>query len=55
MMIAMFKWVHSLQREVLDNDTVLEIYDKYYKYTATTNKAGDYMIFGIPTVIVKSM
>lgn len=37
------------KREVLDNDTVLEIYDKYYKYTATTNKAGDYMIFGIPT------
>ena len=37
------------KREVLDNDTVLEIYDKYYKYTATTNKAGDYMIFGVPT------
>lgn len=37
------------KRQVLDNDTVLEIYDKYYKYTATTNKAGDYMIFGIPT------
>ena len=37
------------KRLVLDEDTVLEVYDKYYKYTATTNKAGDYMIFGIPT------
>ena len=37
------------KRMVLDEDTVLEVYDKYYKYTATTNKAGDYMIFGVPT------
>ena len=37
------------KRQVLDNDTVLEVYDKYYKYTTTTNKAGDYMIFGVPT------
>lgn len=37
------------KRAVLDNDTVLEMYDKYYKFTATTNKAGDYMIFGVPT------
>ena len=37
------------KRLVLDDDTVLEIYDKYYKYTTTTNKAGDYMIFGVPT------
>lgn len=37
------------KRLVLDEDKVLEIYDKYYKYTTTTNKAGDYMIFGIPT------
>jgi len=26
----------------------LEIMDKYYKYTTTTNEAGDYMIFGVP-------
>jgi hypothetical protein len=26
-----------------------EIYDKYYKLSAITNEAGDYMIFGIPT------
>lgn len=37
------------KRAILDNDTVLEVYDKYYKFTATTNKAGDYMIFGVPT------
>lgn len=34
---------------VLDNDSVLEVYDKYYKYTTITNKSGDYMIFGVPS------
>ena len=34
---------------VLDDDSVLEVYDKYYKYTTITNNAGDYMIFGVPT------
>lgn len=34
--------------EVLDNDTELEIYDKYYKFTTTTNNSGDYIIFGVP-------
>lgn len=37
------------KRLVLDNDTILEIYDKYWKYTSVTNEAGDYMIFGVPT------
>jgi hypothetical protein len=37
------------KEEVLNNDIVLEIYDKYYKYTTKTNSAGDYMIFGVPT------
>lgn len=37
------------KRLVLDNDTVLEVYDKYWKYTTVTNNAGDYMIFGVPT------
>ena len=36
------------KREVLDNPTMLEIYCKYYKYTTTTNHAGDFMIFGVP-------
>lgn len=28
--------------------TYLEIYEKYYKFTTTTNDSGDYMIFGVP-------
>ena len=36
------------KREFLDNDFMVEIYDKYYKYSTVTNNAGDYMIFGIP-------
>lgn len=27
----------------------LEVFQKYYKYTTTTNENGDYMIFGVPT------
>lgn len=37
------------KRLVLDEDSVLEIYDKYYKYSTVTNNVGDYMIFGVPT------
>ena len=29
------------KRKVLDNDDVLEVYEKYYKYTTTTNSSGD--------------
>lgn len=36
------------KREVLDNPTLLEVYCKYYKFTTTTNYAGDFMIFGVP-------
>ena len=36
------------KREVLDNNDILEIFEKYYKYTTTTNESGDYMICGIP-------
>ena len=36
------------KREVLENGTTLEIYEKYYKYTTTTNEAGDYILFGVP-------
>lgn len=36
------------KRVVLDNEDVLEVYDKYYKYTTATNNAGDYMIPGVP-------
>ena len=37
------------KRLVLDNDTEIEIYEKYWKYTTITNQSGDYMIFGVPT------
>ena len=37
------------KRLVLDDDSYLEVYDKYWKYTTRTNKAGDYMIFGVPS------
>ena len=37
------------KRMVLDNDDIVEVFDKYYTYTTTTNNAGDYMIFGVPT------
>jgi hypothetical protein len=36
------------KRKVQDSEVWLEIYDKYYKYTTTTNFAGDFMIFGVP-------
>ncbi len=38
----------SAKREIIDNDTMLEVYNKYYKFTTTTNNAGDFMIFGVP-------
>jgi hypothetical protein len=36
------------KREILDNSTMLEVYNKYYKFTTTTNYAGDFMLFGVP-------
>ena len=37
-----------IKEEVVGNPPFLEVYKKYYKYTALTNIAGDYMIFGVP-------
>ena len=34
---------------MLDNDNILEVFEKYYKFTTRTNNSGDYMIFGVPT------
>jgi hypothetical protein len=34
--------------DALTGSTPVEIYDKYYKYTAKTNESGDYMIMGAP-------
>ena len=33
---------------VLDNDDVIEVFDKYYRYTTRTNNSGDYIICGVP-------
>ena len=37
------------KRMVLDNNTEIEIFEKYWKYTTVTNKSGDYCIMGVPT------
>lgn len=37
------------KRLLLDENTYLEIYDEYWRYSTVTNQAGDYMIFAIPT------
>lgn len=34
--------------DVLKRKEVLEIYEKYYKYTVRTNESGDFMIVGVP-------
>lgn len=36
------------KRKILDDTNVLEVYDKYYKFTTSTNASGDFMIFGVP-------
>ena len=37
-----------IKPEIVTNPTFLRVYDKYYRFTATTNEFGDYMIFGVP-------
>ena len=34
--------------DVLTRSEVLEVYEKYYKYTVKTNDSGDFMIVGVP-------
>lgn len=36
------------KRETIDNEVLNKIYCKYYKFTTTTNHAGDFMVFGVP-------
>lgn len=36
------------QTDILSREEVLEVYEKYYKYTVKTNSAGDFMIWGVP-------
>jgi hypothetical protein len=35
--------------DVLMNESYIEVYDKYYRFSVTTNESGDFMIFGVPT------
>lgn len=37
------------REDVLTDPTLIQVYDKYYKYSTVTNSSGDYMIFGVPT------
>lgn len=37
------------RENVLTDPTLIQVYDKYYKYSTVTNSSGDYMIFGVPT------
>lgn len=37
-----------IKPEIVVNQPFLNVYKKYYKYTALTNGFGDYMIFGVP-------
>jgi len=41
------------EEEVLLDPLLLEVYDKYYKFTVKTNKSGDYMIWGLPLGVQK--
>ena len=36
------------QSDILNREEVLEVFEKYYKYTVRTNDAGDFMIWGVP-------
>ena len=36
------------REDVILDPTLIEVYDKYYKYTTVTNESGDFMIFGVP-------
>jgi hypothetical protein len=36
------------REDVLIDSTLIEVFDKYFRYTARTNESGDYMIFGVP-------
>jgi hypothetical protein len=36
------------REDALVDNNVIEVYDKYYKFTTQTNDSGDYMLFGVP-------
>ena len=39
--------------DILTRAEVLEVYEKYYKYTVKTNESGDFMIIGVPLGVQK--
>lgn len=36
------------RKDVLVEPSLIEVFDKYFKYTARTNDSGDFMMFGVP-------
>jgi hypothetical protein len=36
------------QSDILNREEVLEVYEKYYRYTVKTNDSGDFMLWGVP-------
>jgi hypothetical protein len=36
------------QSDILSREEILEVYEKYYRYTVKTNESGDFMIWGVP-------
>ena len=36
------------REDILTRKEVLEVYEKYYKFTVKTNESGDFMIIGVP-------
>jgi hypothetical protein len=36
------------KKDILTNPALIEVFDKYYKYTVKTNGSGDFMIMGVP-------
>jgi hypothetical protein len=36
------------RNDVLTNPALIQVYDKYYKFTVKTNGSGDFMIMGVP-------
>ena len=36
------------KQDIITNPVLIEIYEKYYKFTVKTNSSGDFMIMGVP-------
>ena len=36
------------QSDILNREEILEVFEKYYKFTVKTNISGDFMIWGVP-------